>query len=150
MYFFMAGQYIANSLPSSEQDIDHPRRKDILRQRGKFKRRQRRDFRRLNHHAVTCRQRGRQLPGRHHERIIPRRDRGNHANRVPADHRRMSFQIFARRQSTQTTGRASKKAKDIHDCRNFIIDYAVQRLTAVLRFQPGKLKGVLLDAVRQF
>ncbi len=45
----------------------------------------------------------------------------------------MSFQIFARRQPTQTTWAApAKKAKDIHDCRDFI----VCRLTAVLRFKP--------------
>ncbi len=57
-------QYIANSSVSSEQTLSTPA-KDILRQRGKFKRRQRRDFSRLITTQLPAAKR-RQLPCRHH------------------------------------------------------------------------------------
>ena len=148
-YFFMPGERIANRLAPPEQHVKHAWRENILRKLRQLQCRQRRDFRRFYHHAVTRRQRWRQFPGRHHQRIVPRRDRGDDPNRIAADHRGMSFQILPRRQAVQTACGAGKEAKYIDNRRDLIIERAMQRLPAVLRLQFGECLRIFLNHVRQ-
>ena len=49
--------------------------------------------------TLTRRQRRSQFPRRHHQRVVPRRNGGDHAQRIPANHRRMPFQILSGRLS---------------------------------------------------
>ena len=46
-------------------------------------RRDRREGRRFQHHGVAGQQRGCELPHRQHQRIVPRGNRGDHAERLP-------------------------------------------------------------------
>lgn len=82
----VAGQRIADFSSLTEQNIDHARREQVGQQAGQIQRRQRRLLRRLQHRAVSRRQRRGQLPRRHHQRVIPGGDRGDDADRIAANH----------------------------------------------------------------
>ncbi len=148
-HLFMPGQRITHGFAAPEQHIKHPGREDGFCQFSQFQGGERRDLRGFKHHAVPGGQRRGQLPGRHHQRIVPGGDRRDNAHRVAADQRGVSLQIFPRRRTVQGTRRASKEAKHVGYGRNFIPQYAVQGFAAVLRLQPRQGVGIGLDGIRQ-
>ncbi len=64
----------------------------ILRQ---LQRGQRRLLGRLDDHGVAAGDRRGELPGHHHQRVVPRRDGADDADRVAADHRGVPGHVFA-------------------------------------------------------
>ena len=68
-------------------DVDHTRRQtDRLEVLGQLEDGERRLLRRLEHHGAPRRERGRDLPGGHHQRIVPRYDLPGHTHRLPHGH----------------------------------------------------------------
>ena len=65
------------------EDRDHARRQlGLLADLGQQQRGQRRRLRRLEDRGVAARERGRELPGRHQQREVPRHDLGDDAERA--------------------------------------------------------------------
>ena len=143
------GERVADRFPATKQHVQNARREDIFCQLCQLQRGQGRDLRGLNHHAVPCRQRGGQLPGGHHQRVVPRRDRGHHAHRIAANHRRVAVKVLARCQTVQAAGGPGKETENVDHRRNFIPQRAVQRLAAVEGLEPGKRLTVRFNRIRQ-
>ena len=137
----MPGQPIADAGAAAEQHVEHARREQPGGQFGQFESGQRRLLRRLDHHAVARRQRRRQFPCRHHQRVVPRRDRGHHAERIAADHRGMPGQILAGRHAGQAAAGPGEEAKHVGHRRQFVVQHAVIRFAAVERLQPAKVSA---------
>lgn len=62
----------------------------------------------------------------------------------------MPFQILPGSRPVQGASSPGKKAENIHDGWNFIIEHTVQRLAAVERLQLSKCSGIVCDGIRQF
>ena len=148
--FFVTGQRISYGFAATKQHVQHAWREDIFRQFRQLQRRQRGNFRWLDDDTVSRRQRGRQLPRRHHQRIVPGRDRGDNANRVAADHRGMSFEIFSGSQPVQAASGSCKEAKHIDHGRDLIPLDAVQRFPAVKGLQFCERVSVGFYHISQF
>ncbi|MNN31783.1 hypothetical protein D3C81_1454840 [compost metagenome] len=145
----MSDQWGADGLATAEEDVEHTGWQHALGQLAQTQRGQRRQFGRFDHHGVTGCQRGCDLPGQHHQRVVPRRDRGDHAQRVAADHRGVPRQVLAGRRAAQAARRAGEKAEDIGDRRDFVIQRSAVGLATILRFEPGQFLAMLLDGVGQ-
>ena len=81
-------------------------------------RRQRRLLRRLQHDRVAGRERRADLPDRHHERVVPGRDRADDADRLPPDHARVSGQVLARGLALHAAAGAGEEAQVVHQERD--------------------------------
>ena len=136
--------------PRPRTDVDDAFWQDIGEQAGHLQRCQRRLFRRLEDDGIAPGNRRCQLPGHHHQRIVPWRDRTDNANGIAADHRGMAGQIFAGDRRMQVTDRAGKEAPAIDDGRQFVIAHRIDRLATVQGFQRRKGIGILLDRIGDF
>ena len=145
----MGGERIADGSAAAKQHVKHPGGENLFCQFAQLQRGQGGNLRRFDHHAVAGGQRRGQFPGRHHQRVVPRRDGGHHANRIAADHGGVAFEILTRRHTRQTARRPGKEAEHIGDCRQFIVDHAVQRLAAVERFKLSQRLRMFVNHVRQ-
>ena len=133
--------------PRPVDDVDDAFGKDLGDGLGKLQRRQRRLLRRLDDDGVAASQRGRELPGRHHQRIVPRRDRADDADRIAADHRGVARHIFAGHGAMHVAHGAGKEAEAVDDRRHLVLQHADARLAAVQRFERGEGFGIALDGV---
>jgi hypothetical protein len=84
----------AGDLALPAHDVEHARRQHVGGQLGQTQHRVGGEFGGLEHHGVACGQCRPELPGRHVERIVPRGDRGDHAERVAAHHRGVSGHVL--------------------------------------------------------
>ena len=108
-------------------------RQDLLRQSAEHQRADRCAGRRLEHDRVSSGERGADLPARHQERIVPRRDGGDHADRIATDHARAPREILGDRLPLQVARGAGKVAKVVYD-RVHLHANSADRLPCVLRF----------------
>ena len=106
--------------------------------RAEHQRRQRRLLRRLEHHRVAGGQRRRELPRRHHQRIVPWRDRADDADRIAANHAGVTGQIFVGDRAADAARRAGEEAEAVGDGRNLVAECARKRLAAVERSRAGR------------
>ena len=90
---------------------------------------------------------GRKLPGGHHQRIVPRRDRADHADRIAADHGGVPRHIFARHGAMHVAHGAGKEAEAVGDRRDLVLEHADPRLAAIQRFERGERLGIAVDGV---
>ena len=86
---------VAGGLALAGHDVEHAGREDVGGDLGESQRAERRELRRLEHDGVAGRERGADLPGRHVERVVPRRDRGDDAERVAPQERRVLLHVLA-------------------------------------------------------
>jgi hypothetical protein len=114
-----------------------------------LQRRQRRLLGRLEDDGVAAGNGRRQLPGHHHQRIVPRRDRADDADGVAADHRGVAGQVFAGDRARHRTHGAGEEAVAIDDGRDFVIEHGVDRLAAVERFERRRSLRVPFDRGRR-
>ena len=82
--------------PSPVTTFSTPARQHVRGQLGEAKQRERRLLGRLQHLRVPRRERRRELPDRHHQRVVPRRDPADDAERLAADHRGVAAHVLAR------------------------------------------------------
>ena len=101
----------------------------------------------LEHDRVAGRQRRADLPDRHHQRVVPRRDLADHADRLAADHRRVALEVLAGGLALQAARGAGEEAQVVDHRRDLVVLERLQRLAGVGRLELGDLVGVLLDRV---
>ena len=140
-------QRVADAVAAAEHDVDDAFGQDVGHDFRELQRRQRRLLGRLEHHRVAAADRRRQLPGHHHQRIVPRRDRGDDADRVAADHRGVAGNILAGDDARHGAHRAREEAVAIDDRRDLVVQHRVDRLAAVQRLERGKTFRLGLDAL---
>ena len=137
----------ADGVAATADDVDDARRKQLRADGGELERRERRLLGRLEHHGVARGERRRHLPGRHHQWIVPGRDRRDHADGIAADHAGEARQIFARDRAMHRARSAREEAEHIGDRGDLVVQRRVQRLAAVLRFEARELHGLGFDAI---
>ena len=92
--------------------------------------------RRLQHDGVAGRECGCHLPRRHHQRVVPRRDRRDHADRIAPDHAGVARQVFAGDRAGQRARGAGEEAEQSTMAGISSLSTARIRLAAVQRLQP--------------
>ena len=130
------GDQRAASVPRTGEDVDHAGRKvGLLADLGEGQRGQRRGLGGLEHHRVAASQRGRDLPGQHEQREVPRDDLPGHAQGF---RRRAIARVF------ELVGPArvvEEVCRDRGGPRRAIPD----RLAVVERLEHGQFAGAFLD-----
>ena len=125
--------------PVAGHDVDDARRQPRLdADRGEGERRQRREFRRLQYNRIAGRKGGRDLPGEHQQRKIPRNDLPAHANG-----------LRARKLAVDQRGPAGVMVEMAGDQGNIDVARLANRLAVVDRLQDGKKALPLLHVTRQ-
>ena len=120
-HFWMCDQRTADRRATAKHQIEYARREDFRRQFGQTQRGQRGLFRRLEHHGITGCESGGDFPGDHHQRVVPRRDGGDHTDRVAADHRGVAGQVFAAGRTAHATAGAGEETEHVGNCRDLVV-----------------------------
>ena len=102
---------------------------------------------RLEDHGVARGQGRAELPDRHHHRVVPRRHRGAHPDRLAPDERGEPGHVLAGRPALQHPRRAREEADLVHHRRDLFGQRQRERLAGVLRLGLDQLVGVGLDGV---
>ena len=88
------------------------------------------------------------LPAGHHDRVVPRRDRGDDADRLAADHRGQAGHVLVDRLALHHPRATGEEAQVVDDDRD-LVDRGADRLAGVLRLEATELVGARLDARRR-
>ena len=142
----MADDRLAHAGTVAGDDVEHARRQDVGDQLGEPQRRDRRQLGRLEHHDVARRQRRADLPDRHHQRVVPRRDLADDAQRLAPDQRRVALAVLAGQRAVQRARRAGEEAQLVGAHRHLLGGQRV-RLADVDRLERGELLDVVVDDV---
>ena len=102
----------------------------------------------LEHDGVAGGDRRRDLPDRHVERVVPRRDLADDADRLPADERRVAGEVLARRPALEVACGAGEEAELVDRLHDLVGDERRTGLAGVLRFEVGELLGARLHRIR--
>ena len=87
------------------------------------------------------------LPDRHHERKVPRRDRGDDADRPAEQHRRVAGAELAGRGAVQRAGGGREEPEVVDRERQLTVAHHRPWLAGLLDLQPRQLVGVLLHQI---
>src|SRR4051795_1256920 len=128
-------------------DVQHALRQDLGRELGQLQRRHRGRRRRLEDDRAAGRERRADLPHRHHQRVVPRRDLARDAGRLAADHRRVALEVLAARLALEVARRAGEEAQVVDHRGQLVVLERLQRLAGVGRLELRDLVAVLLDRV---
>ena len=90
-----------------------------------------------------------ELPGRHEQRVVPRRDEAGHADRLAADEAREALHVLAGRTALQDPRAAGEEPEVVGDDRDLLGHGERVDLADVLGLDPAELLAVLLDEVGQ-
>ena len=142
-------EWRADAAAAAADDVHDASRENLREQLTELQRGERRLLGRLQHDRVARRERRAELPGRHHERVVPRRDRRHDADRVAADHAGEPGKVFARNGTCQGPTGAGEEAEHVGDRGDLVVERGRQRLAAVLRFHFREPSAIGLDAVRE-
>src|ERR687897_724337 len=88
------------------------------------------------------------LPDRHHQRVVPRRDLPHDADRLAPDHARVALHVLARRAPLQHP-RGAREEAHVVDRDRHLLQRDAHRLADVRRLQAAELLAVLLEPVGQ-
>ena len=102
---------------------------------------------RLEDDGVARGERRRDLPDRHHHRVVPRRDLADDADRLAADPRGVARHVLARGRPSRHAGRAGEEPDLVHHRRQLLAGGQGVRLAGVLGLERDKLVGAPLDRV---
>ena len=83
----------------------------------------------------------------HHQRVVPRRDLADDADRLAADDRRVAGHVLAGRRALQHARGAGEEAQVVGDDGDLVGLDGLDRLAGVERLQLGELVAVRLDRV---
>ena len=102
---------------------------------------------RLDHEAVAGGEGRRDLPDRHHQRVVPGRHLGDDADRLAADVRRVAGQVLTGGLAFEHSGGTGEEA-DLVDRRRQLLGVGEpERLAGVLALDLDELVGALLHRV---
>jgi hypothetical protein len=138
----------ADGLAVPGDDVQDPGRDRVRCQLHEAEHGERRLLRRLQDGDVPRRERRRELPDRHHERVVPRRDLADDPERLPPDPRGVAAHVLAGRAAFEDARRAGEEA-DVVRADRHLVARVRQRLAHVLRLDPGQLLAVLVQQVGQ-
>ena len=97
----------------------------------------RRGIRRLQHHGVAGGQSRGPLPDGHHQRVVPRRHRRAHPDRLAPDHRGVVLHVLACRFSLEVAGGSGEEADLVDQRRDLLGHGDGNRLAGVVASRPG-------------
>ncbi|MNK74712.1 hypothetical protein D3C87_942320 [compost metagenome] len=146
-HFSVADQMAANAFAATADDVDDPAREDFGQRWRQSEDRQRRVFGRFEHQRVAGGEGRGDFPRGHHDRVVPRRNRGDHANRIATHHAGVARQVFAAELTGLAAHGASEETEHIDGRRQIVLTRQVQRLAAVQRFEAGEVVGVFFHGV---
>ena len=112
--------------------VEHARRQELRRDLGHQRGRHRRGVARLEHHAVAGGERGRDLPDRHHHRVVPRRDLADDADRLAPDVGGVPGHVLARAAALEHPRGAGEEADLVERRRDLLGARQLDRLAGVL------------------
>ena len=147
----MIGERRARGFAEAGDDVDDAVRNASFRnQFAEAQRRERRLLGGLEHDRAACGERRRKLPGRHHEREVPRDDLADHADRlaqrigvpVAGAGNRNGLALQARRPSSHVAEHVDRAA-------DVVAARIGHRLAIVERLEFGELVSVLLEQVAE-
>ncbi len=141
-------QRVPNAVATAKDHVDHALGQNIGHHLGELQRGQRCLLGRLEDDGVAARDGRRQLPRHHHQRVVPRRDRGDDANGVATDHRGVTGEILAGHHAMHVADSACEEPPAIDDGRNLVVLDRIDRLAAVERLESRKGVGIVLDGLR--
>src|SRR5438128_4990558 len=133
----------------TSNDVEDPGRKDVGRQLGQPQSRERRPLGWLEHDAVASRQRWGDLPDRHHQRVVPGRDRADHSDWLPPDHAGVAPHVLTGRLALEQARRSGKEAQMVDARGELVREKQGARFPDVGGFEVGELDAVGVDRLRQ-
>ena len=142
----VADEVVADRRARAGDDVEDAGREDVGGDLAEDQGRQRRPRRRLEDDRVAGRERRADLPAGHHDRVVPRRDRGDHPDRLTADHRGEAGHVLVDRLALHHPRAAGEEAQVVDHDRD-LVDRGADRLAGVLRLEATELVGAGLDAV---
>ena len=149
-HFGLRDERRTHGVPAAADDVDDAWRKQLRAYCRQFERGERRLLGRFEHHGVARGQCRPHLPGSHHEWIVPRRDRSDHAQGIAANHAGETRKIFAGQCAVHRASSPGEETKHVGDRGYLVVQRGVQWFAAILRFEARKFHGLPLDAVCQF
>ncbi len=117
--------------------LSTPGGQDVGGDLGQDEGRQRRPRRRLEDDRVAGHQGRADLPAGHHDRVVPRRDRGDDPDRLAPDEARVAGHVLVGRLALHDPARAGEEAQVVDDDRD-LVDGRADRLAGVLATRAGR------------
>ncbi len=127
--------------PRTTHDVEDAGREDVGCQLGQLQRRVRRELGGLEDDGVAGRQRRPELPRGHVERVVPRRDRSDHTDRVTTGHRRVALEVLTGGLALQEARRSGEEPPVVDREVHLELDDA-DRLAHVLALDARQLVDV--------
>jgi hypothetical protein len=137
----------ASGVPVAADDVEDALGQELRGHLGEHDGRDRRGVARLQDDGVARGYRGRELPDRHHHRVVPRRDLRADAHRLAADDGGVPFQVLPGRLTLQHARRAGEKADLVRHRRDLLLHGEPDGLAGVLRLGADQLLRPLLYGV---
>ena len=136
----------AGGLALAGDDVEHAGRQDVGGDLGEPQRGERRELRRLEHDGVAGRERGADLPRGHVQRVVPRRDRRDDAERVAPDERGVLLVVLAGGAAFEEARAAGEEAQVVDGEVHLELDHA-DRLADVGDLELAEALHVGVDGV---
>ena len=147
-YVRMLDDRLARGHAVAGDDVQDAGRQDLRRELREAQSRQRRLLGRLQHLHVARGQRRGELPDRHHQRVVPRRDSADDPDRLTPQPGGVAAHVLAGRLAFEHAGGAGEEA-DVVGCDRNLVPRRRERLADVQRLELGDLIPMLVQRVRQ-
>ena len=142
----MPDEVVADRGARAGDDVEDARREDVGGDLAEDQRGQRRPSRRLEDDRVARREGRPDLPAGHHDRVVPRRDRGDHPDRLAPDHRGQAGRVLVDRLALHHPRATGEEAQVVDHDRD-LVDRGADRLAGVLRLEATELVAACLEGV---
>ena len=144
--FGMPDEVVADGRARAGDDVEDAGREDVGGDLAEDQGGQRGSRRRLEDDRVAGREGRADLPAGHHDRVVPRRDRGDHADRLAPDHRGQAGRVLVDRLAFHHPRGTGEEAQVVDDDRD-LVDRGADRLAGVLRLEAAELLATRLERV---
>ena len=128
-------------------DVEHARRQELLGELGEQDGARGRGVAGLEHDGVARGEGRGDLPDHHHQRVVPRRDLADDADRLAPDERRVVLQVLARGPALEHPGGAGEEPDLVDARRELLAGRQAERLAGVPGLGLHELVGPLLQRV---
>ena len=149
----MAGVRSATSarpgVTAAGDDVEHARGQELGADLGEQQRRGRGVVGGLQHDGVAGRDRGRELPDRHHHRVVPRRHLADDADRLAADEARVVGHVLAGRLALEVASGTREESHLVDHDVDLVGDDPAARLAGVLHLDVGEFLGAVGHGIRE-
>ena len=132
---------------SPHTTLNTPGRQELGRELGEHHRGLRRGLGGLEHDRVARREGGRDLPDRHHQRVVPRRHLRDDADRLAPDERRVARHVLARGAALEHARRAGEEPDLVDRGRDLLGGHQRLGLAGVAALGVDDVVGVALERV---